>query len=153
MCFLVGSASQWPKWLRRQYGKLDIYGSSPGYDTNFSLKNYHTSVCFCLGQYIHEDLPIMYFNFCCFILRHNWKLLSITTFLYSLPMFRIFLSFLILLWTRWLKRQGAWPRAGRPGFNPRYRRGEDFSTLLRVQTGPGVRSTSFKMNTGRFTLE
>ena len=33
--------SQWPKWLRRQYGKLEICGSSPGYDTNFSLKNYH----------------------------------------------------------------------------------------------------------------
>ena len=31
----------WPKWLRRQYGKLEICGSSPGYDTNFSLKNYH----------------------------------------------------------------------------------------------------------------
>ena len=30
--------SQWPKWLRRQYGKLEICGSSPGYDTNFSLK-------------------------------------------------------------------------------------------------------------------
>ena len=29
--------SQWPKWLRRQYGKLEICGSSPGYDTNFSL--------------------------------------------------------------------------------------------------------------------
>ena len=33
--------SQWPKWLRRQYGKLEICGPSPGYDTNFSLKNYH----------------------------------------------------------------------------------------------------------------
>ena len=36
--------SQWPKWLRRQYGKLEICGSSPGYDTNFSLKNYHLLV-------------------------------------------------------------------------------------------------------------
>ena len=35
--------SQWPKWLRRQYGKLEICGSSPGYDTNFPLKNYHLS--------------------------------------------------------------------------------------------------------------
>ena len=36
--------SQWPKWLRRQYGKLEICGSSPGYDTNFSLKNCHLYV-------------------------------------------------------------------------------------------------------------
>ena len=36
-----GSVSQWPKWLRRQYGKLEICGSCPGYDTDFSLKNYH----------------------------------------------------------------------------------------------------------------
>ena len=33
--------SQWPKWLRRQYGKLEICGSCPGYDTDFSLKNDH----------------------------------------------------------------------------------------------------------------
>ena len=33
--------SQWPNWLRRQYGELEICGSSPGYDTNFSLKSYH----------------------------------------------------------------------------------------------------------------
>ena len=33
-----GSVSQWPKWLRCQYGKLEICGSSPGYDTNFSLQ-------------------------------------------------------------------------------------------------------------------
>ena len=37
--------SQWPKWLRRQYGKLEICGSSPGYDTNFSLKNYQKNLC------------------------------------------------------------------------------------------------------------
>ena len=37
-----GSVSQWHKWLRRQYGRLEICGSSPDYDTNFSLKNYHT---------------------------------------------------------------------------------------------------------------
>ena len=36
--------SQWPKWLRRQYGKLEICGSSPGYDTNFSLKNYYKMI-------------------------------------------------------------------------------------------------------------
>ena len=35
--------SQWPKWLRRQYGKLEICGSSPGYDTSFSLKL--SSIC------------------------------------------------------------------------------------------------------------
>ena len=37
--------SQWPKWLSRQYGKLEICGSGPGYDTNFSLKNYHSFRC------------------------------------------------------------------------------------------------------------
>ena len=47
-------------------------------------------------------------------------------------------------WARWLKRQGAWLRAGRPGFDPRCRRGGDFSSLLRVQTGPGVHSTSYQ---------
>ena len=29
--------SQWPKWLRRQYGKLEICGSSPDYDTKIFL--------------------------------------------------------------------------------------------------------------------
>ena len=33
--------SQWPNWLRRQYGKLEICGSNPGDDTNFSFKNDH----------------------------------------------------------------------------------------------------------------
>ena len=37
--------SQWPKWLRRQYGKLEICGSSPGYDTIFLSKNYQISDC------------------------------------------------------------------------------------------------------------
>ena len=41
-------------------------------------------------------------------------------------------------------------RAGRPGFDPGCRRGEDFSSLLRVQTGPGVHSTFYKMSTGGF---
>ena len=31
------SVSQWPKWLRRQYGKLEICGSSPGYDKKIFL--------------------------------------------------------------------------------------------------------------------
>ena len=53
-------------------------------------------------------------------------------------------------WARWLKRQGAELRAGRPGFDPGCRRGGDFSSLLRVQTGPGVHSTSYKMSTGEF---
>ena len=30
--------SQWPKWLRRQYGKLEICGLNPGFDTNFFSK-------------------------------------------------------------------------------------------------------------------
>ena len=30
------------------------------------------------------------------------------------------------------------------------RRGGDFSSLLRVQTGPGVHSTSYKVSTGEF---
>ena len=37
--------SQWPKWLRRQNGKLEICGSSPSYDIHFSLKNYHSIDC------------------------------------------------------------------------------------------------------------
>ena len=53
-------------------------------------------------------------------------------------------------WVRWLKRLGAWLRAGRPGFDPGCRRGGDFSSLLRVQTGPGVHSTSYKISTGDF---
>ena len=64
------------------------------------------------------------------------------------------LSSLLLLyyqwWPRWLKRQGAWLRAGRPGFDPGCRRGGDFSSFLRVQTGPGVHSTSYKIRTGVF---
>ena len=57
---------------------------------------------------------------------------------------------LTLVWARWLKRQGAWLRAGRPGFDPGCRRSGDFSSLLLVQTGPGVHSTSYKMSTGEF---
>ena len=52
--------------------------------------------------------------------------------------------------TRELMRQGAWLRAGGPGFDPGCRRGGDFSLLLRVQTGPGFYSTSYKMSTGGF---
>ena len=37
-----------------------------------------------------------------------------------------------------------------PGFDPGCRRGGDFSLLLRVQTGPGVHSPSYKMSTGEF---
>ena len=53
-------------------------------------------------------------------------------------------------WARWLKRQGAELRVRRPGFDPGCRRGGDFSSLLRVQTGPGVHSASYKMSTGVF---
>ena len=53
-------------------------------------------------------------------------------------------------WARWLKRQGAELWAGRPGFDPGYRKGGDFSSLLCVQTGPGVNSASYKMSTGAF---
>ena len=53
-------------------------------------------------------------------------------------------------WARWLKRQGPWQRAGRPGFDPGCRRGGDFSSLLRVQTDPGVHSHSYKMSTEGF---
>ena len=38
-------------------------------------------------------------------------------------------------------------RARWPGFHPWCRRSEDFSSLLRVQTGSGVHSTSYKMST------
>ena len=51
---------------------------------------------------------------------------------------------------RWLKRQDAWLWAGRPGFDPGCRRGGDFTSLLHVQTGPGVHSTSYKMSPGEF---
>ena len=47
--------SQWPKWLRRQYGKLEICGSCPGCDTNFSLKNYH--LCSFSNLYIISPTP------------------------------------------------------------------------------------------------
>ena len=56
----------------------------------------------------------------------------------------------IFIWARWLKRQRAWLRAGRPGFDRGCRRGGDFSSLLRVQIGPGVHSNSYKMSTGEF---
>ena len=36
--------SQWPEWLGCQCGELEICGLSPGYDTNFSLKNYYLYV-------------------------------------------------------------------------------------------------------------
>ena len=36
------------------------------------------------------------------------------------------------------------------GFGPGCRRGGDFTLLLRVQTGPGVHSTSCKMSIGEF---
>ena len=55
-----------------------------------------------------------------------------------------------LQWARQLKRQGAELRAGLPGFDPGCRRGGDFSSLLRVQTGSGVHSASYKMSTGVF---
>ena len=55
-----------------------------------------------------------------------------------------------VLGARWRKRQGASLWAGRPGFDPGCRRAGDFSSLLRVQTGPGVHSTSYKMSTGEF---
>ena len=56
----------------------------------------------------------------------------------------------VCVWSRWLKRQGAELRAGQPGFDPGCRRGGDFSSFLRVQTGPGVDSASYKMSTGAF---
>ena len=41
-------------------------------------------------------------------------------------------------------------QAGWPGFNPGCRRGGDFSSVVRVQTGPEVHSVSYKMSTGGF---
>ena len=40
-----------------------------------------------------------------------------------------------------------------PGSIPGVGGGGDFSSLLRVQTGPGVHSTSYKMSTGEFLRE
>ena len=56
----------------------------------------------------------------------------------------IWLSLISTLRSRWIKWQGAWLRAGWPGLEPRCWRSGDFSSLLRVQTGPGVHSTSYK---------
>ena len=39
-------------------------------------------------------------------------------------------------------------RAGWPGLDPGFGGGEDYSSLLRVQTGPGVHSASYKMSIG-----
>ena len=49
-----------------------------------------------------------------------------------------------------LKRQVAGLQAGRPGFDLGCRRGGDFSSLLRVQIGPEVNSTSYKVSTDDF---
>ena len=51
-------------------------------------------------------------------------------------------------WNRQFKWQGAWLRAGRLGFDPRCRRDRDFLFTSRVQTGHGIHSASYKMNTG-----
>ena len=39
---------------------------------------------------------------------------------------------------------GSSGKAGRPGFDPGCGRGGDFSSFLRIQTGPGVHLTSYK---------
>ena len=39
---------------------------------------------------------------------------------------------------------------GRPEFNPGCRGGGDFSSLLRDQTGPGIHSAAYKINTEGF---
>ena len=59
-----------------------------------------------------------------------------------------FCRYVRLTWARWLKRQGAGLWAGWPGC----RRGGDFSSLLRIQTGPEVHSASYKMSTEGFPL-
>ena len=59
ICFLVVGVSQWPKWLGRQCGELEICGSSPGYDTNFSLKNYQLNVMNCDHSTIVRHLHSM----------------------------------------------------------------------------------------------
>ena len=68
ICFVAGSVSQWPKWLRRQYGKLEICGSSPDYDTNFSLKNYQPGILWQahreLGPQKTPSCPYCKFLYC-----------------------------------------------------------------------------------------
>ena len=54
------------------------------------------------------------------------------------------------MWARKLKRQGAWLRLGRPGFDPGSCRGGHFSSLLHVHTGLGVHKASNKMNIESF---
>ena len=48
------------------------------------------------------------------------------------------------------KQQGCLGRAGWPRFNSGCLRGGVFCSLLRVQTGPGVHSTCYKMSNGGF---
>ena len=56
----------------------------------------------------------------------------------------------VMKWARWLKRQGLGYGLDGPGSIPGVGGGGDFSSLLRVQTGPEVHSASYKMTTGGF---
>ena len=49
-----------------------------------------------------------------------------------------------------VQKQIAGVRAGRPGSIPGVGGGGDFSSFVRVQTGPEIHSASYKMSTGGF---
>ena len=83
--------SQWHNWLRRQYGELEICGSNPGYDTNFSLKNYlwssHFKFYHIFTLFLYAVVPnlnfiglivfFIYELFYCFFIVAYKKLLTI----------------------------------------------------------------------------
>ena len=97
-------------------------------------------------------LRVKYFNQW-FLQKHELKEISVKKLASFIMDAGILISLSKFNLPRWRKRQGASLRAGRPGFDPGCRRGGDFSSLLRVQTGPGVHSTSYKMSTGEFLRE
>ena len=96
----------------------------------------------------------IFIKFCGFIAHSKLNDMALSAFPGKILVTRIIFFLLcelpVILWASWLKRQGAWIRAGLPGFDHGCRRGGDFSSV-HVQTGPGVLSTSYKMSTGEFS--
>ena len=65
----------------------------------------------------------------------------------------IFLCYTVAEEAQVLKQESTWLRAGRQGFDPGCRRRGDFSSLLCIQTGPGVHLTFYKISTVAFPQE
>ena len=55
-----------------------------------------------------------------------------------------------ILWGQVAQATRRLTRAELRGFEPGERSSEYFSSFIRVQTGPGIRSAACKMNTGSF---